>query len=93
MSLPLRLNWETPLEPHFEHAQIRRPVALRAHCGDVRSAHEATTAVAGAKNITTVGAGGLAGQSLHAGLLDELTVQIGSLTLAWGKTLFPRHPT
>lgn len=42
------------------------------------------TAAAGGKNIRIVGDGGLAGRFFDAGPLDELSVQIGSLNLAWG---------
>jgi len=47
--------------------------------------------VAGSKNIWIVGGGDLAGQFLDASLLDEIIVQIGSVTLAGGKPLFPRR--
>ena len=38
-----------------------------------------------------MGGGGLAAQFYDAGLLDEITVQIGSATLGSGKPLFPRR--
>lgn len=43
------------------------------------------------KNIWVVGGGDLAGQFYDAGLLDELIVQIGSVTLGRGKPLLPRQ--
>ena len=43
------------------------------------------------KNLWVVGGGDLAGQFLDAGLLDELIVQVGSVTLGRGKPLFPRR--
>ena len=43
------------------------------------------------KNLWVVGGGDLAGQFYDAGLLDELIVQIGSVTLGRGKPLFPRQ--
>src|SRR5688500_14084157 len=46
---------------------------------------------AGSKNIWVVGGGDLAGQFFDAGLLDELIVQVGSVTLGKGKPLFPRR--
>lgn len=52
-------------------------------------------AAAGDRNIRVVGAGELAGQFFDAGLLVELIVQVGSITLGHGKPLFPRrvlHP-
>lgn len=58
--------------------------------GDVRRVHEAMKAAAGDKNIWVVGGGDLAGQFYDAGLLDELILQVGSVTLGKGKPLFPR---
>jgi len=46
---------------------------------------------AGGKNIWIVGGGDLAGQFYDAGLLDELIIQMGSVTLGKGKPLFPRR--
>jgi dihydrofolate reductase len=48
---------------------------------------------AGTKNVWIVGGGDLAGQFYDAGLLDELIVQVGSVTLGKGKPLFPRRVT
>jgi dihydrofolate reductase len=48
---------------------------------------------AGSKNIWVVGGGDLAGQFYDAGLLSEIIVQIGSVTLGRGKPLFPRRLT
>jgi dihydrofolate reductase len=48
---------------------------------------------AGSKNIWIVGGGDLAGQFYDAGLLDEIIVQVGSVTLGRGKQLFPRRVT
>jgi dihydrofolate reductase len=61
--------------------------------GDVRPVHAAMRAAAGANNIWIVGGGDLAGQFYDAGLLDELIVQVGSVTLGAGKPLFPRRLT
>lgn len=61
--------------------------------GDVRPVHEAMRATAGSQNIWVVGGGDLAGQFHDAGLLDELIVQVGSVTLGKGKPLFPRRVT
>jgi dihydrofolate reductase len=63
--------------------------------GDVRPVHAAMAAAAGGRNLWIVGGGELAGQFHDAGLLDELFVQIGSVTLGAGKPLLPRaitHP-
>jgi dihydrofolate reductase len=61
--------------------------------GDVRPVHLAMRAAAGDKNIWVVGGGDLAGQFYDAGLLDEVVVQVGSVTLGKGKPLFPRRLT
>ena len=58
--------------------------------GDVRPVHEEMVAAAGGKNVWIVGGGDLAGQFYDQGLLDELHVQIGSVTLGAGKPLLPR---
>lgn len=59
--------------------------------GDVRPIHAAMRAAGGGKNIWIVGGGALAGQFFDAGLLDELIVQVGSVTLGRGKPIFPRR--
>jgi dihydrofolate reductase len=61
--------------------------------GNVGPVHAAMRAAAGSKNIWIVGGGDLAGQFHDAGLLDEVIVQIGSVTLGKGKPLFPRRVT
>ncbi|HEY0465555.1 MAG TPA: dihydrofolate reductase family protein [Polyangiaceae bacterium] len=61
--------------------------------GDVRPVHAEMSRAAGSKNIWIVGGGDLAGQFFDAGLLDELFVQVGSVTLGKGKPLFPRRAT
>jgi dihydrofolate reductase len=48
-------------------------------------------AAASDSNIWVVGGGDLAGQFHDAGLLDEIIVQVGSVTLGNGKPLFPRR--
>jgi dihydrofolate reductase len=47
-------------------------------------------AAAGGKNVWIVGGGELAGQFYDRGLLDEMFVQVGSVTLGAGKPLLPR---
>lgn len=61
--------------------------------GDVRDVYGAMRAAAGGRNLWVVGGGDLAGQFHDAGLLDEIIVQIGSVTLGKGKPLFPRRLT
>jgi dihydrofolate reductase len=61
--------------------------------GDVRPVHAAMKAAAGTGNLWIVGGGDLAGQFHDAGLLDEVIVQVASVTLGRGKPLFPRRVT
>jgi dihydrofolate reductase len=61
--------------------------------GDVRPIHAHMRAAAHGKNLWLVGGGGLVGQFYDAGLLDELIIQIGSVTLGAGKPLLPRQIT
>ena len=58
--------------------------------GDVRPVHEEMVAVAAGKNVWIVGGGELAGQFYDHGLLDELIIQLSSVTLGSGKPLLPR---
>jgi dihydrofolate reductase len=58
--------------------------------GDVRPVHASMQAAAGVKNLWLVGGGDLVGQFHDAGLLDEIIVQVGSVTLGHGKPLLPR---
>jgi dihydrofolate reductase len=64
---------------------------IRFARGDVRTVHAAMRAAASGKNVWIAGGGDLAGQFFDAGLLDELIVQVGSVTLGRGKPLFPRR--
>lgn len=62
--------------------------------GDVRPVHAAMGEVCGDdKNIWLVGGGDLVGQFHDHGLLDDIFVQIGSVTLGAGKPLLPRTIT
>ena len=64
---------------------------IRFVSGDVQTIHSEMQSASGGKNIWIVGGGDLAGQFHDAGLLDELIIQIGSVTLGKGKPLFPRR--
>jgi dihydrofolate reductase len=64
---------------------------IRFVSGDVRPVHDQMRAAAQGKNIWLVGGGDLVGQFHDAGLLDELIVQVGSVTLGAGKPLLPRQ--
>ncbi|MBK0391054.1 dihydrofolate reductase family protein [Ramlibacter algicola] len=66
---------------------------LRFVQGDVRPVHAAMLQAAAGRNLWIVGGGDLAGQFADAGLLDEILVQVGSVTLGCGKPLFPRRLT
>ena len=66
---------------------------IRFAKGDVRPVHEQMKSAAGTKNIWLVGGGELVGQFHDAGLLDEIIVQVSSVTLATGKPLLPRRIT
>ena len=65
--------------------------AIRFVRGDVRPVHEAMVLAAGGKNVWIVGGGDLVGQFYDVGLLDEIIVQVGSVTLGSGKPLLPRR--
>jgi len=73
--------------PSVEHADIRFVQ------GSVRDVHAEMTEAAGGKNIWVVGGGDLAGQFYDAALLDEVIIQVASVTLGKGKQLFPRRVT
>ena len=79
----------------FTHRELPRvPGAeLRFVHGDVRPVHAAMRTAAAGRNLWIVGGGDLAGQFHDAGLLDEILVQVGSVTLGRGKPLFPRRLT
>ena len=66
---------------------------LRFVRGDVRPVHRDMVAAAGGKNVWIVGGGDLVGQFHDHGLLDEIHVQIGSVTLGAGQPLLPRRIT
>lgn len=59
--------------------------------GDVRTVHADMRAAAQGRHLWIVGGGDLAGQFHDAGLLDELILQVGSVTLGRGQPLFPRR--
>lgn len=46
---------------------------------------------AGGENVWLVGGGDLVSQFYDSGLLDEIIVQVGSVTLGSGKPLLPRR--
>ncbi|MBL8385177.1 MAG: dihydrofolate reductase family protein [Burkholderiales bacterium] len=66
---------------------------IRLVQGDVRPVHAQMARAAAGRNVWIVGGGDLAGQFHDAGLLDEVILQVGSVTLGAGKPLFPRRVT
>ena len=59
--------------------------------GNVAPVHAAMVAAAAGRNVWLVGGGELVGQFHDAGLLDEILVQVGSVTLGSGQPLMPRR--
>ena len=59
--------------------------------GDIRQHHAQMCLLAGGKNVWIAGGGELAAQFYDAGLLDEMIIQIGSVTLGSGRPVFPRQ--
>lgn len=59
--------------------------------GDVRDVHAQMREAAGGRNVWLVGGGELVGRFHDAGLLDDIIVQVGSVTLGRGKPLLPRR--
>jgi dihydrofolate reductase len=66
---------------------------IRFARGDVRPVHQTMVQAARGLNLWIVGGGDLAGQFYDQGLLDEIHVQVGSVTLGAGKPLLPRTIT
>lgn len=64
---------------------------LRFVEGAVTPVHQQMVAAAMGKNIWMAGGGELAGQFFDAGLLDELIIQVASVTLGEGLPLLPRR--
>lgn len=66
---------------------------LRFVHGDVRPVHRDMAETAAGKNLWIMGGGELAGQFYDHGLLDELIIQVSSVTLGAGAPLLPRTIT
>ena len=79
----------------FTHRQLPGiPNAdIRFVQGDVRPVHQHMRTAAQERNIWLVGGGELVGQFHDAELLDEIIVQVSSVTLGSGKPLLPRSIT
>jgi len=86
--------YEVPAWVFSSRAHAPVPGAdIRFVRGDVRPVHELMRRAAGERNVWLVGGGELVGQFHDAGLLDEVIVQVGSVTLGAGKPLLPRKIT
>ena len=66
---------------------------LRFVSGDVGPVHADMATTASGKNIWLVGGGDLVGQFHDQGLLDEVILSVGSVTLGAGAPLLPRRIT
>lgn len=64
---------------------------IRLVTGNVLPVYDQMLAEAGDKNIWLVGGGDLVGQFHDQGLLDEVIVQVASVTLGKGAPLLPRQ--
>lgn len=84
-------------QPTWVFSSRRQPAVpgadIRFVYGDVRPVHESMRAAVqeSGKNIWLVGGGELVGKFFDAGLLDEIIVQVGSVTLGSGHPLLPRR--
>ena len=61
--------------------------------GDVRPVHQQMAEAASGKNLWILGGGELVGQFYDHGLLDEMIIQVASVTLGGGSPLLPRAIT
>jgi dihydrofolate reductase len=66
---------------------------IRFASGDVRPVHSQMADAAAGKNLWILGGGELVGQFYDHGLLDELIIQVASVTLGSGSPLLPRAIT
>lgn len=77
----------------FSHRRLPTIAGADIHYvqGDVRDHYAQMCIAAADKNIWITGGGDLAAQFYDAGLLDEMIIQIGSVTLGNGISVFPRQ--
>jgi len=66
---------------------------IRFVAGDVRPVYSQMVDAAAGKNLWILGGGELVGQFYDHGLLDELIIQVASVTLGSGSPLLPRAIT
>jgi dihydrofolate reductase len=87
---PWRFEQPTWIFTSRKLASVRN-ADLRVVQGAVSPVHQQMVAAADGKNIWIAGGGELAGQFFDAGLLDELIIQVASVTLGQGFPLLPRR--
>ncbi len=91
---PEEQPWPYP-QPTWVFSSRKLPTVqnadLRFVSGSVSHVHPHMVAAAAGKNIWVAGGGELAGQFFDAGLLDELIIQVASVTLGQGSPLLPRR--
>jgi dihydrofolate reductase len=89
---PLRWPYDLPSWVFSSRGVPPIPGAdIRYVDGDVGPVHRDMVEAAEGKNLWIVGGGELAGQFHDHGLLDEIIVQIASVTLGGGAPLLPRE--
>lgn len=89
---PCPTNNRPGSSPRVSWIKYAAPISA-SHAGMSGPVHQEMIAAAGGKNVWIVGGGELAGQFYDRRLLDDLFVQIGSVTLGTGKPLLPRAIT
>jgi dihydrofolate reductase len=77
----------------FSHRNLPAVNGANIHFvkGNVRAQYAQIRAAAAGKNIWIAGGGEFATQFYEAGLLDEIIIQLGSVTLGKGRPVFPRR--
>jgi dihydrofolate reductase len=94
MESPLKAPWPYQ-QPTWVFSTRKLPgvagADIRFVQGAVGPIHQQMEEAAIGKNLWIVGGGDLAGQFFDADLLDEIIVQVGSVTLGTGKPLLPRQ--
>jgi dihydrofolate reductase len=81
--------WVFTHRPH----QVVPGADIRFVEGPVGPVHQQMQQAAAGRNLWIVGGGDLVGQFHEAGLLDEIIVQVASVTLGEGRPLLPRPIT
>ena len=91
---PTRWEYDIPAWVFSSRELPKVPEAdIRFVRGDVAPVHADMVAAANGKNVWLTGGGDLVGQFYDQGLLDELILGVGSVTLGGGAPLLPRRIT